>query len=102
VPHQVQIANGQVQIGLPDGNLYQSGDTVTLTDAEYDAISPNAFTDGYLTDLGAIPAEGTAGATAGRPSASSAGVGSSFYDETLHKPIWSDGTAWRDATGSTV
>lgn len=40
--------------------------------------------------------------TASRPSASAVGSGAQFYDTTLGKPIWSDGTVWRDATGVTV
>lgn len=42
------------------------------------------------------------GATASRPSASTVGAGAMFYDTTLSKPIWSDGTSWKDATGSAV
>jgi hypothetical protein len=37
-----------------------------------------------------------------RPSASVAGVGAVFYDAVLAKPIFSDGTAWRDAAGGAV
>lgn len=40
--------------------------------------------------------------TANRPSAPAVGVGSQFYDTTLSKPIWSDGTVWRDAAGTAV
>lgn len=40
--------------------------------------------------------------TANRPTASAAGQGSMFYDTTLGKPIWSDGTNWKDAAGTTV
>lgn len=40
--------------------------------------------------------------TANRPSAASVGAGSQFYDTTLSKPIWSDGTVWRDAAGTAV
>lgn len=40
--------------------------------------------------------------TAGRPSASAHGAGAQIYDTTLSKPIWSDGTDWRDATGAAV
>lgn len=43
-----------------------------------------------------------AAATASRPSASTAGAGAMFYDTTLGKPIWSNGTAWTDATGTVV
>ena len=38
--------------------------------------------------------------TASRPSASSMGVGAMIYDADIHKPLWSDGTAWRDAAGT--
>lgn len=41
-------------------------------------------------------------ATASRPSATAVGKGSQFFDSTLNKPIWSDGTNWRDATGALV
>jgi Pectate lyase superfamily protein len=40
--------------------------------------------------------------TGSRPSASTVGEGAMFYDTTLDKPIWSDGTNWKDATGTTV
>lgn len=42
-----------------------------------------------------------ANVTGSRPSPAT-GVGAMFYDTTLSKPIWSDGTVWRDATGTTV
>ena len=37
-----------------------------------------------------------------RPSAKTAGVGTSIFDITLKKPIWSTGTSWVDATGKAV
>ncbi|MDU8926724.1 hypothetical protein RXV86_04935 [Alisedimentitalea sp. MJ-SS2] len=37
-----------------------------------------------------------------RPSAAAVGAGAQFNDTTLSKPIWSDGTNWKDASGSTV
>lgn len=40
--------------------------------------------------------------TESRPSAKDAGKGATVYDETLSKPIWSDGTDWRDALGMVV
>jgi hypothetical protein len=40
--------------------------------------------------------------TAGRPGAASLGAGSCYFDTTLNKPVWSDGTVYRDATGTTV
>lgn len=41
-------------------------------------------------------------ATGSRPTAASAGAGTQLYDTTLKKPIWSDGSAWRDAAGTVV
>lgn len=41
-------------------------------------------------------------ASGGRPSATNLGAGSMIYDTTLKKPLWSNGTAWTDATGTVV
>ncbi|MBT2248092.1 hypothetical protein JHV56_05175 [Arthrobacter sp. BHU FT2] len=38
--------------------------------------------------------------TTARRSAAQAGAGSMAFDTTLGKPIWSDGTIWRDANGA--
>jgi len=40
--------------------------------------------------------------TAGRPAATTVGAGAGYFDTTLNKPIWSTGTLWKDATGTTV
>jgi hypothetical protein len=40
--------------------------------------------------------------TALRPSAVTLGRGAEIYDTTLNKPVWSDGTNWRDAAGTIV
>lgn len=40
--------------------------------------------------------------TGGRPSAVASGKGAYYYDDTLHKPCWSDGAVWRDAAGTAV
>lgn len=42
------------------------------------------------------------GVTASRPSAGLVGAGYPYYDTTLGKPIWSNGTGWTDATGTVV
>ena len=55
---------------------------------------------GAVASNGALTAVNTT--TAGRPSASAVGLGAQIYDRTLSKPIWSDGTVWRDATGTAV
>lgn len=41
------------------------------------------------------------GATGSRPAAAT-GAGAMWFDTTLGKPIWSDGTVWRDAAGTAV
>ena len=41
-------------------------------------------------------------APAPRPTASTVGSGAMFYDTTLSKPIFSDGSTWRDAAGTAV
>lgn len=40
--------------------------------------------------------------TALRPSAATYGAGARIYDSTLGKPLWSDGSTWRDAIGTAV
>jgi len=40
--------------------------------------------------------------TVGRPDASVVRVGAMYFDTTLNKPVWSDGTNWRDAAGTIV
>lgn len=40
--------------------------------------------------------------TTGRPSPTSVAAGTQIYDATLGKPIWSNGSAWHDASGASV
>ena len=42
-----------------------------------------------------------AGATGSRPTQNLV-AGYSYFDTTLNKPIWHNGTGWVDATGATV
>ena len=42
------------------------------------------------------------GTTTDRPTLTSSDVGYTFFDTTVGKPIWWDGTNWVDATGTTV
>lgn len=41
-------------------------------------------------------------ATGSRPTPATAGAGAQMYDTTISKPIWSDGTDWRDSAGTVV
>lgn len=71
----------------------------------------------WLNEVGVPPADAASGTialhanqvlrtglntTVNRPSASAAGAGAQFYDTTLNKPIWSTGSVWKDAAGTTV
>ena len=54
----------------------------------------NGFFSGYVR-VGAV-------ATGSRPSAATAGAGAMMFDTTLGKPIWSTGSAWVLADGTTA
>ena len=56
--------------------------------------------DGRFTVF--APFQSAAYATGSRPSAATAGVGAVIFDSTLGKPLWSNGSAWVDATGTAV
>lgn len=49
-----------------------------------------------------IPMTGPSYATGSRPSASDVPVGTCIYDSTLGIPIWSSGSAWKNAAGVVV
>jgi len=42
------------------------------------------------------------GTTANRPNPNNYTVGTTYYDTTLGKPVWTNGAAWRDAAGVAV
>jgi hypothetical protein len=50
------------------------------------------------TALGGIT--GASGTTSARPA--SVPVGYGYWDTTLGKPVWWNGSVWKDATGTTV
>jgi len=47
-----------------------------------------------------LPSQAIYATTAGRPTVRP--LGYSIFDTTLGKPIWWNGTVWKDATGATV
>jgi len=49
----VTIASGKSNVLLPNGTLYQAGDTVTLTDAEFAQISASLIPS-YVVDNGPV------------------------------------------------
>jgi hypothetical protein len=78
-------------------NLINMGPGNAATDTTFGRLAAKVF--GVGTDN--VIRSGL-NATASRPTPAAAGAGSMFYDTTLSKPIWSDGTTWRDATGTAV
>lgn len=60
----------------------------------------NAKVVSLVHELG--PSIDAAFTTAGRPAATAVPAGAHYYDTTLSKPGWSDGTVWRDAMGTAI
>lgn len=54
----------------------------------------------YITTSSLTPVA-TSGNTSSRPS-SNLGIGQSYYDTSLGKPIWWNGSRWKDSTGTSV
>lgn len=83
---------GTSGIGIKDGNLYASTD--------------NTQDVGLITSLrfryirAATCTVTGSGATGSRPTAATAGVGATWFDTTLGRPIWSTGSAWVKSDGT--
>lgn len=73
-----------------------------------DTLSGIVATKAAQADLDALTTRVTAletpkaYATAMRPDPATFPAGTMIYDTDLTVPLWSDGTVWRDATGTTV
>lgn len=78
---------------LPGGRLYLGGGLDASVLRVTAAVSGTPSNEGWRTGRFT---------TAGRPSASAFGPATQIYDTTLSKPLWSDGTVWRDAMGTAV
>lgn len=78
----------------------------TYTDAQIKTkyennADTNAFTDAEKTKLSTALIQGTTGTTASRPTTNLL-IGQYYYDTTLVKPIWWNGTSWTDGMGTVV
>lgn len=82
--NDLAIYDGQVWQSKMNNNPNQPG-----TDGSWQVVVGNVLTAKVPTYT-----------TAGRPSASTAGLGAEIYDTTLKLPLFSNGTAWTDATGT--
>ena len=83
---------------------YMLGEFVTHTGQMWKSlIDNNGDTPGVSASWQlALTLPSPTGTTAERPSAATAGVGYMYFDSTLGKPIWSNGTAWTDSAGTVV
>lgn len=73
---------------------------VTIPNASY-YFDTSVFPSGW-TFTGRKMLKPPVFSTANRPVAADVRVGAMGYDSTLGKPIWSNGTVWKDAAGTTV
>lgn len=82
---------------FPGGNVYVGNDLSQYL---------TTYAAGVLGSAGVGAGKGAfrtgSGTTANRPTAAAAGAGSQWYDTTLGIPIWSNGTNWRNASGTNV
>lgn len=90
--------NSSIQVG---GKATYDGSSVVQTSGDYNLYPGNDQTyRGIVVKRGVLRLSQYT--TAGRPSASSAGAGACYYDTTVSKPVWSDGSVWKDAAGNAV
>lgn len=73
---------------------------VRTTAGHFDLYAGTGANDGVRVRRGFLGLPTTT--TAGRPTASSVGAGACMFDTDLGKPIFSDGTGWVDATGTSA
>lgn len=67
-----------------------------------DELTPRWAFDEFLRVSNEMKGLRAYGPTSRRPSLRVGAVGFLFFDTTLGKPIWWDGSGWVDATGTTA
>lgn len=77
-------------LGLGDGSGY-----VPKAELRAGGAGVLSMPEGQVVQTGRGP-------STARPPAAAVGPGALFYDTTLRRPIWSNGTAWTDALGAPV
>jgi hypothetical protein len=101
VVQRSQAGGWQLQSRLPFNDPNQTTTTPTSGQHVVGSGQGPVQLQGTLISVNA-PLSTQATPTTGRPSASSVPAGTQIYDSTLGKPIWSNGSAWHDATGASV
>ena len=103
----------QVQVGAGLSNLYWRPFCIAVPGASWSKrdfarlvsklqVVDTAVKPGVLGQVSHQAFRTGAGATGSRPSASTVGVGAQWFDTTLNRPIWSTGSGWINAAGTTV
>jgi hypothetical protein len=72
----------------------------TLTPSDTSGFDVTITGNGKMATPWVVSVTNRAYTTGTRPNAATAGDGAMIYDTTLNKPLWSDGSVWRDATGT--
>lgn len=99
VTDPANIPPGTRKITAAELLRYENG----IKDAVARVNTHTLFVDGVgVAVASAWTVRALASTTAARPSAVTLKAGAMIYDSTLKKPLWSDGTVWRDATGAAV
>lgn len=89
-------ANPKIFLATDGRQYFGPGGATGVADyIEYKAANAIGLRAGTAWRLGS-------GTSASRPDAATVGAGAEWYDTTLGKPIWSNGSVWKDAAGTTV
>ncbi|EHB44139.1 hypothetical protein MycrhDRAFT_6889 [Mycolicibacterium rhodesiae JS60] len=91
----------ELSVSLDGGTTLVYNDGAAWQSAEPTGTVNNVRSNG-VTAFGNPVLTAQAYTTGTRPAAATWPLGWPIYDTTLNKPIWSDGTNWRDATGTAV
>jgi hypothetical protein len=93
-------------LGIGAGWSFSQGGPNLIVNDLVNSTTPLAVVTGAgpstaLVAIGAVLGLSSS-TTAARPSPTGFAAGAMWYDSTLKKPIWTDATVWRDATGTAV
>jgi hypothetical protein len=102
----ISIRGNRVMTGNADGIVLYNCVNVTAMDNEVTGFGTNALNTAAGVGAGCELAYAVSGptyaATGSRPTLQSTQAGYSMWDSTLNKPIWWNGSVWKDASNATV
>jgi hypothetical protein len=102
----ISIRGNRVMTGNADGISLYNCVNVTAMDNEVTGFGTSALNTASGVGAGCQLAYAVSGptyaATGSRPTLQSTQAGYSMWDSTLNKPIWWNGSVWKDASNATV